>query len=351
MLSRQRIEKAIANQEIAVTCYFGKNGHELTVDNKSILDSPFNKNIYSDSLKLAMGPIIKLLNTKKTIRKALFKNMNNYVDLRKNDDCFEIDPGESIIILTNEYIRLNGRYACLIVPRISLSDVGIVVTSAYVDPYYQGVLRLHLSNQSNKVYKLHTLETIAQCFFFELSDEVPEQYKEKFSNKSVFFGQTWEEILESDRDPFPTKKIPSQTDKLESAKYQLGVVKDFLKKHSIVFLALANFVVIVSGFVIFKQDYQRTKKTVSQIDEMLEPMASEIVIEAGNLSGNKRITVEIPKADIVGVICNNDHIHYELVSGNTEKETVIVFTYIYETASQVTNEIDFSYIIIRRVEI
>lgn len=118
-----------------------------------------------------------------------------------------MNPDESIVILTNENISLDGKHAVLIVPRVSMSEVGIILTPAYIDSYYQGILRLNIHNNSTVPFKLKSLEVVAQCFFFDFSGSVvPTSRRQAFAQKSVFFSQNWKSILESDVDPFPTKK-------------------------------------------------------------------------------------------------------------------------------------------------
>ena len=352
MLSNQSIRNILINKEIEITVsFYQKESKCILYDmERPLLESDSADNLYSDRLKLTMGPIIKPINKNNIIRKHTFKKTKDCVDLRKNDNKYIINPGESIIILTNERIKLNGKYACIIIPRISLSDVGVVVTTAYVDPYYQGIMRLQLSNLSNKSLELHSLEVIAQCFFFELTDEVSSEYKEAFSAKSVFYGQTWKQILESDRPPFPTKKGYAENNRFSAIKHQISIVIQFFKNHSIIFLLLTNIIAIVSGYTLLKQDYIHYKDTVSQIESWLDPVASEIVIDSGLQYGEKEITVDIPKAEIITVLFNNDNIQFELFSGNVSSETRIVFSYTDFSPTNNRREIEFTYVVVRRAK-
>lgn len=351
MLSKQRIVSILKNREIDITVSFYKKADQLLLyeTETPLLESASASNLYSDRLKLTMGPIAKIINKKRVNRKFVFKNTVDCIDLRKCNNRYIIAPGESIIILTNESIKLNGKYACLIIPRISLSDVGIVVTSAYIDPYYQGVMRLQLSNLSNKPYELNSLEAVAQCFFFELNEEVSIEYKDSFSTKSVFYGQTWAEIINSDRPPFPTKKNSTENNHFSHLRYQGDLIFQFLKKHSIIFFLLTNLFVIISGYAVLKQDYIHYKETVMQIENWLEPISSEIIVDPNNPYAKKEIIIDIPKADIITVLCNNEDIHFELLSGNTANETIIIFSYDGPFDDQIMREIDFTYIVVRRI--
>jgi len=351
MLSIDRIVRAINDKEIEISVAFSlENGvPTLYETEQNLLSSSSKDNLYSDRLKLTMGPIVRV--DKKTINpKYRFKARPDCFDLRKADNKYVIHPGESIIVLTNEKIRLNGRYACLIVPRISLSEVGIVVTTAYVDPFYYGLMRLQLSNLSNKAYELTALEAIAQCFFFELSDPVSEVFKDQFSTKSVFFGQTWHEILNTDRKPFPTKKEAASIDKYTNFKYQLNILGSFVKKHSLIFAFFANVFVIICGISAFKQKFEKYSSTMDQVEEYLNPTASEIVVDPGEKYGEKEIIVNCAKSEIISVLCNNDEIHYKILSGDVEDKTKIVFAFSLSSPSANKYIMNFTYIVVRRIK-
>lgn len=352
MLSHVKILKAIENGDIEIfVSFYYKDGKLTPYENEQkLLFSQLKDNLYSDRLKLTMGPIVKVLKNKPVNSKYRFKTSRNCHDLMKSNNRYIINPGESIIILTNERIKLNGKYACIVVPRISLSDVGIVVSTAYVDPYYNGVMRLHLSNLSDKSYELTSLEAIAQCFFFELSDVVSESFKDQFSTKSVFFGQTWKEILNSDRNPFPIKKESADVNNLSNIRYQWDIVWSFIKKNSLIVTIITYFFIFFSGCIIFWQDYTKYKKTMDEIREFLEPTASEIIINSGETYGEKEIMVNYAKSEIISVLLSNDDIHYKILSGDVENETRIVFWTSLSSAIVDKYEINFTYVIVRRIK-
>ncbi len=352
MLSNEKIIKAIRDKEIEISVAWKfENGKiDLYKTEQNLLDSPMKDNLYSDRIKLTMGPIIKILDNKAINPQYRFKAIYNCYDLRKSDNKYVINPGESIIVLTNEKIKLNGKYACLVVPRISLSDVGIVVTTAYVDPYYYGLMRLHLSNLSDRPYELNVLEAIAQCFFFELSEEVSDVFKEQFPTKSVFFGQTWYGILETDRNPFPTKKESVFVDRFSNLKYQLNILWSFVKKHSLILWLITNIAVIICGLSAFKQKFAEYTTTIEQIQNNLNPIASEIVINPGEMYGEKEITIDYEKSDIIAILCNDEEIHYKILSGDVENKTKVVFSYSLSSAPLDKYEINFTYVIVRRIK-
>lgn len=352
MLSGEEIKNAVMQRAIEITVSFHQEGAELKEYNEeiSILESSLINNIYSDRLKLTMGPIIKVLNHSAIKSEHRFKNHKNCHDIRKSNNKYIIKPGESVIVLTNERIKLNGNFVCLILPRISMSDVGIIVTTAYVDPFYNGVLRLHLSNLSNKSFELRAVEAIAQCFFFKLTDSVPKLYKEEFSTKSVFYGQTWQGILESDRNPFPIKKEAIAVEKFTNFKYQIQTIWAFIKKHSLIFMLLTNFIVLACGFAVFYQNFNNYIDTMNQVENIFQPTNTEIIINPGEYIGEKEISVNYSKGDIITILCNNENVHYKILSGNMENETVIVFSYVLSSPADAVYEVNFSYTIVRRIK-
>ncbi len=47
-----------------------------------------------------------------------------------------VTPGESISVASNERITLGSKTAAFILPRITLSDVGVFLTVAYIDAFW-----------------------------------------------------------------------------------------------------------------------------------------------------------------------------------------------------------------------
>ena len=351
MLDNKSINKAITNGQISIFVSFASKKKEIQLldSELDILSSDFKENLYSDRLKLTMGPRVKVLN-KYVKPKCRFKASKEHYDLRCTNNTYTINPGESIIVLTNERIKLDGKHACLIIPRISLSDVGLVVTTAYIDPYYDGILRLHVTNSSNKVHQLKTLEVIAQCFFFELSDESSNKFKEAFASKSVFLGQTWSEIINSDRPPFPTKKNYVTNEKFSNIKYQFGLLWLLIKKYSILGILFANIIVFASGYGAIKENFTQYTMFANQMQEMLSPVTSEIIITQGSMFGKKEIMIECEKSEIISILCNNNEINYKILSGDTKDHTKIIFSTQLNSPATEEYTITFTYTILRRVE-
>lgn len=90
MLSDVRIKKAINSKEIQIWVSFGQKNGALTMytQEQNILSSSLKNNLYSDRLKLTMGPIVKALNKKPSNIKTRFKNKKDCYDLRKANNKY-----------------------------------------------------------------------------------------------------------------------------------------------------------------------------------------------------------------------------------------------------------------------
>lgn len=350
MLNDNQIREAINNNQIEIYYFFYKDKNGKIVEYKKetsyIEAKEFEKYLYSDRLKVTLGPLVKTLNHKKVHNKYRFKDYSDCFDLRKSGNKYILKPGESIIILTNERIVLDGKHSVLIIPRVSLSEVGIIITSAYIDPYYNGLLRLNVTNNSQSSYELKILETIAQCFFFQLPNAVDSSYEKQFSQKSVFLGQNWESIFSEDRPPFPVKKSKKRTNPvIDKIKDNFQIAFNFINKNALLTAIVSAFIIGYAGYTSFNNYKVNTEKILSNY----ENISTEIVVNSGDTYGERRITVECEKDEIITILCNHDNIGFEIFSGKKEGTSDIVFSYKIEEVQQNDFEIDFSYVVVKRV--
>ncbi len=356
MISCSEIQAAINNSEIKISYGFKKD-FTFIADEVDFNNSDFKSNLYSDRLKLTLGVIVKSHKKRPFNLKTRFKSFSNCIDIRKTNNKYLLKPNESITILTNERISINGNYSALIMPKVSLSEVGIVVTPAYIDPYYDGLLRLLVTNTSDSSFELKALEAIAQCYFFKFIQPVPEEFKEYFSQKSVFHGQNWKSIIEEDRSPFPTKKNPFSDSITGKMVYQFKNIWYFLKEYSFVSTLITFLVVLLLGFGIIKEEYHKFIDKVKNNASILENLKSdfrlnksEIIINKGLKTGQKEIKIKIPKREIISVLCPNGLIKSTILSGESDDESVIIFS--YEIPEKAKNEvkIEFEYSILRELK-
>lgn len=332
------------------------------------------KLLYSDRLKLTLGPLVKSHQNKSFSIKKRFKNDSKCIDIRRNLFRYILKPGESITVLTNERIILDGNHSAIIIPKVSLSEVGISLTPAYIDPYYDGLLRLLVTNTTENSFELKLLDVIAQCYFFKLGSEISQEFKEQFPRKSVFFGHNWERIMNEDVNPFPSRKVPVLNFRIgEVIRTKLENFWRFLQQNSLIASVVTFIIISLVSYGKIKNDYldfstkskivdsnRRTIDSLSvifgtlhkNIDGLVSDLKlkqSEIIIPIGKNYGVKKIKLPYPKEDIIAILTPNAEIHYILTSGDSANECFVEFRYdIHESTKEIKN-ITFEYVVLKEI--
>lgn len=104
------------------------------------------------------------------------------------ESLLSIDPGETVLILTHEYIVLSPRYAALCISRARIMNEGVMQTSAKVDPTWYGKLIVPLTNNTKRILTFHHLQPFCALVFLQLDESIP---KADFLNRKdlPFLGQ------------------------------------------------------------------------------------------------------------------------------------------------------------------
>ena len=117
-----------------------------------VLDSPdgeatrfFQKCRYSSHLHLTTGPVFQSHHRKRVGGRTSLQHYPHCFDARKEKQIV-FEPWETLTILTNERIELDGTTAALVTPRVTNNDSGLILSTAYIDPYYAGIMRVVISN-------------------------------------------------------------------------------------------------------------------------------------------------------------------------------------------------------------
>lgn len=95
----------------------------------------------------------------------------------------DLQPGESVLISTNEYVSLPRNIAAMTKTRSSLARMGLVCgdIGGFVDPGFKGNLTLFLKNEGKKIVDLRTLDRVGQLVFFEVNG-VSQEYNGNYQN-------------------------------------------------------------------------------------------------------------------------------------------------------------------------
>lgn len=83
---------------------------------------------------------------------------------------YEIDPGETVIILTREFIALPPAYAATVWPRFTMVREGLLQNMVKIDPTWYGRLAVGVCNLSPRTHTLHSGEPFGTLIMYGLSE-------------------------------------------------------------------------------------------------------------------------------------------------------------------------------------
>jgi len=168
----------------------------------------FERLFFGDRLSLTLGPLV-LSHTYGWRRgRRRYKGRPGIFDLRESNGKIIIQPGESVTVNSNEQVTLGGHTAALTLARLSHATAGLVLAASYIDPHWDGLLVLQMTNCSSRPFELSFGEKFAVTRFYDVTGSLPPDFQRHFARKSHHYGLSWDRILASDADPFPLRKQP-----------------------------------------------------------------------------------------------------------------------------------------------
>ena len=139
-----------------------------------ILIYPFDKDAVGPfSYDLSIGDEAKLLRTGEEIN-------------IKEEKKLRIDPGDTVLVLTQEYVGLPLKISGIIEPRARLLFDGLAISATKVDPTWHGKLAVAIRNNSNNVQTLPHGESFCTLILNELDKPVE---KVLTKDRVSFLGQ------------------------------------------------------------------------------------------------------------------------------------------------------------------
>ena len=270
MLAQEELRSAIESGYIGLAYSFLGNANDpylrfVHEECKEAQDM-FNSNLDGNRLALTLGPLIFPLTNKKLKKSELFGSTPEIVDLRNTTDGYLIPAGETVLAFTHEYIKFDEYHAALLVSKVT--NEGLRVQTSYVDPGWEGIVLMMISNLSDTPRLLRFGHELARMFFFRT-------YKSgKRKNESIAHREMpWHRIL-IDGAPFPHRSPPIEKTLLQ----RISVAKAMFSSLGVQFAAAITLVASIGTYI------YETDKTIKLLSN--RPVA---------ISG--QLTIEVPKGD------------------------------------------------------
>ena len=173
ILSDRDIRKKIHAGDIAVTSSDG--GHET--------------NVNASSLDLRLGRFFKIYNhSQQAILDPL--NPESFTDATKlieipDGDPFIVQPGEFVLGVTMERIKIGDDLVARVEGRSSLGRLGIIVhsTAGFIDAGFEGTITLEITNINRMPVALYPGMRVCQLAFQLMSSKADVPYYKKKTSK------------------------------------------------------------------------------------------------------------------------------------------------------------------------
>lgn len=200
VLNNEGIKRALADGSLIVSKYTWRDTLE-----KANLDIGELRG--SHKIRLHVGFLLRTLSDKRWVNpKSLYNKRDGIIDLRQLEGHkYLLHPGESVLLYTNEAVTLGPGYFGLLLSRVSLEETGLIASQSYIDPNWEGVLQIVVTNNSETPRLLQEHCEIANLVLFKMEQEADETIQKKNDH----YGVTWETI--SDNPDFPKWKDRKRT--------------------------------------------------------------------------------------------------------------------------------------------
>ena len=186
VLNNESIIEALDCGNIEITDYIWNN---TTVVSQKFDPASLNG---GHKIRLHVGFLVRTLSDTRWISpKVLYNKRDGIVDLRKLEEHkYVLQPKESVIIFTSEYVKTGSDYFGLILSRVSLEETGLLISYSYIDPNWDGILQLVVTNTSETPKLMQEHCEIANLILFRM-DRPAERVVQKHNGH---YGVSWDLI-------------------------------------------------------------------------------------------------------------------------------------------------------------
>lgn len=169
-------------------------------------DADHMPNIGASSMDFRLGKYFKVYNhTKHAVLDPMnpdsFKDVTNMVEIDENDAPFIVQPGEFVLGVTLESVKLPDDVVARVEGRSSLGRLGIIVhsTAGFIDAGFEGTITLEITNINRMPVALYPGMRVCQLAFETMSSPAEVPYNKKKSQK--YQGQLYPEESRIAQDP------------------------------------------------------------------------------------------------------------------------------------------------------
>jgi dCTP deaminase len=173
-----------------------------------VVTSPDNDhlaNLGPSSLDLRLGSYFKVYNHSSHAildpkNPETFKDVVRMVEIEKGES-FVVQPGEFVLGVTLEKIRIPDDMVARVEGRSSLGRLGIIIhsTAGFVDAGFEGTITLEITNINRMPVALYPGMRVCQLAFEQMSSPAEVPYQKKKSSK--YQGQVYPEESRIAGDP------------------------------------------------------------------------------------------------------------------------------------------------------
>lgn len=149
-------------------------------ENQGIVEPFLSDNCEGATINLTLSPFILKYSSDKPIILGVKVEDECYksIDIQKEE--FFLAPNESVLVQTNEKIRVPENLSARMYERFGVKSLGLMISPAhYMNPGYSGQISLLAVNHSPVPIKLTAGIKICQIGFFELSSEPLKPYEKQ----------------------------------------------------------------------------------------------------------------------------------------------------------------------------
>lgn len=231
-LSREKVEDLLRDGRLKLQYAFTPEANKperakgrVDVDDETSPQTAFfRKNTSGCRIQLTVGPYARS-HAEIEYSGRTYTAQSGVVDITAGGSL-TVEPRETITLLTNEYVEFPDTHWALVTPRVTMTDAGFLLTTAYVDPGYHGLLRVTLHNATDFRQTINLCEPIAQMFIEEVEGRVDPHNRDELAKRSVFYGSNWERLFNEAAEPFPRRKVPLSPIRLrDRAKNQWRLIR------------------------------------------------------------------------------------------------------------------------------